>query len=141
MKNLKHKIALFAAVSIFCISSTTSIMATDYQTPADMVASLTGRTTEDVIQERFDTGKTYGTIAAEAGKLEEFKNEFLNIKENILNENVANGFLSQEEADYILNEIQIRQTICNGTGYGISCGFGNGFGGGRRTNYKQHNNR
>lgn len=132
MKNLKCAIILLAAVTMLSAGSIT-VMAADYQTPADVVAGLTGRTVEDVIQERFDTGKTYGTIAEEAGKLDDFKSESLNLKEDILNENVADGLLSQEEADDILDAIKARQAICDGTGYGdgLGCGYGRGAGFGR----------
>ena len=44
-------------------------MAAEYQTPADTAAEVTGRSVEDVARERFETGKTYGAIAAEDGRL------------------------------------------------------------------------
>ncbi len=128
MKHLKCKIALFMAVSFFCSNPATTAMAADYQTPASIVASLIGKTVTDVIQERFNTGKTYGTIAAEAGKLEEFKNEMLDNKEKILNDKVENNLISQEQADEILDTIKERQAVCDGTGFGQGNGTGNGSG-------------
>lgn len=128
MKNLKCKIGLFMTASMLCASSVTTVTAADYQTPASIVASLIGRTVTDVIQERFSTGKTYGTIAAEAGKLDEFKDEMLDNKEEILNDKVENNLISQEEANNILNAIQERQAVCDGTGFGNDAGIGNGTG-------------
>lgn len=132
MKKSKRAVTLLAAIMILSAGSITS-MAANNKSPADVVAGITGKPVEDVIQERYDTGKTYGAIAAEAGKLEEFKEESLTIKEEILSESVTDGFLTQEEADDILAAIQARQASCDGTGYGNGrgCGFGQGLGGGR----------
>ena len=107
-----------SAVSILSVGSAATVVAADYQTPAETIASLTGRPVSEIIQEAVDSGKTYGMIAAEAGKLEEFKEERLNVKEQILDENVENGAISQEEADNILEDIKERQAICDGTGAG-----------------------
>ncbi|EGW37223.1 hypothetical protein [Desulfosporosinus sp. OT] len=43
-------------------------------TPAGIVSALTGKPVEQVTAERA-AGKSYGTIANEAGKLEEFKTQ------------------------------------------------------------------
>ncbi len=135
MKNLKSKLIILSAISILSIGSAATVLAADYPTPADIAASVTGKAVAEVIQERIDTGKTYGAIAAEAGKLEEFKEEMLNTKEEMLREDVENGVISQQEADDTLNTIKERQAICDGTGcglgYGSGCGFGSGRGAGR----------
>ncbi len=130
MKHLKSKVILFTAISVLSMSSTLTVSAAGRHTPADIVAGLTGRAVASVIEERFETGKTFGTIAAEAGKLDEFKSEMLNTKEEILNEDVENGVISQEEADEILNAVKERQAVCDGTGNGdgSGCGYGNGCG-------------
>ncbi|MEY8392343.1 hypothetical protein AALA98_13445 [Lachnospiraceae bacterium 45-W7] len=131
MKKITRNLLLLSAVSILTVGSAATVTAADYQTPAQTVASLTGRPVSEVIQEAIDSGKTYGMIAAEAGKLEEFKEERLNVKEQILDENVENGTISQEEADNILEDIKERQAICDGTGAGYGCGYGRGAGYGR----------
>ncbi len=134
MKHLKTKVILFTAVSVLTLGSAVTVSAAGRHRPADIVAAITGRAVANVIQERFETGKTFGTIAAEAGKLDEFKDEMLNAKEEILNENVENGVISQEQADEILETVQERQAECDGTGYGdgLGCGFvyrdGTGYG-------------
>ncbi len=131
MKKIKSFLFLLAALILFTASSIT-VSAAGNETPADIVARLTGRDVTDVIQEKLNTGKTYGTIAKEAGKLDEFKAECLELKEQILKENVENGLLSQDEADDILAAIKENQAICDGTGNG-NCwngtpGYGCGFG-------------
>ena len=143
MKKIKHFICLLAALIVFAASSVT-VSAAGNETPADIVARLTERDVKDVIQEKLDTGKTYGTIAKEYGKLDEFKEECLKLKEQILRENVKNGLLSQEEADNILAAIKEYQATCDGTGggcgwnknqgYGNGCGLGRGCGYGRNRN-------
>lgn len=119
MKKIKCFVFLLAAFMSLAASSVT-VLAASNETPADIVARLTGREVTDVIQEKLDTQKTYGTIAKEYGKLDEFKEECLNLKEQILKEAVKNGLLSQEEADKILAAIKANQAACNGTGSG-SC--------------------
>ena len=130
MKHLKSKVILFTAISVLSMSSALTVSAAGRHTPADIVASLTGRAVASVIEERFETGKTFGTIAAEAGKLDEFKSEMLSAKEEILNENVENGVISQEEAAEILDAVKERQAVCDGTGYGDGSGCGYGYGDG-----------
>lgn len=117
MKKIKCFVFLLAAFIILTASSVT-VFAASNETPADIVARLTGREVTEVIQEKLDTGKTYGTIAKEYGKLDEFKEECLKLKEQILKEEVKNGLLSQEEADNILAAIKANQAACNGTGSG-----------------------
>ena len=82
------------------------------------------------LAEKNETGKTYGTIANEAGKLEEFKEEMLAIKKQILDEKVAAGVITREKADEIYAAIEKNQTICDGTGKSkignmMGAGFGN----------------
>lgn len=128
MKGFKRRIVLLSAVSMLSIGSVATVMAANYQTPADAAADVTGRDVEDVVQERFETGKTFGAIAAEAGKLEEFKKKVLDAKEKLLKEQVEDGAITQEQADDILEAVKERQAACDGTGYGMGCGRGCGFG-------------
>lgn len=103
--------------------------------PVDIVSKLTGKTVDVLYQERAQ-GKTYGTIAKEAGKLDEFKDEMLKSKKEILDERVKEGRLTQAQADEIYNSIKNNVANCDGTGsqrlgqkYGV--GFGNGQGRGQ----------
>lgn len=134
MKKFKKIIALVAVVGILSMAGIA--YAADFKTPAQIVAALTGRTVDDVTAERTD-GKTYGTIANEAGVLDEFKVQMLEQKKAILDQRVADGLLTQQQADDIYNTIKQRQAACDGTGSvaggrcGTGLGQGRGFGMGR----------
>ncbi|TEB15260.1 hypothetical protein Psfp_02297 [Pelotomaculum sp. FP] len=53
------------------------------KTPAEITAELTGKTVSELYNERA-AGKTYGTIANEAGKLDEFKHKCLSKRKSCL---------------------------------------------------------
>lgn len=100
-------------------------------TMADIAAKVSGKSVESVTKLRQDSGKTYGQIAQDAGKLDEFKAEALKVKKQILDERVAAGTLAQERANEIYATIEKNQTTCNGDGSQRgSCGLGGGFGAG-----------
>lgn len=140
MKNLK-KIIITGLLALTVAA--TAFAASAYNSPAEIVAGLTGRSVESVIDERHDTGKSFGTIAKEAGKLDEFKTEVLELRKDQLAARVADGRLTQEQADKILASIEERQAFCDGDGYG--CGYygngnGNGNGDGWRNGSGRHHN-
>jgi len=130
MTKLKKITAIGAMVLVIGATSLTAFAASKYNTPAEAAAGLTGKTVESVINERSETGKTYGTIANDAGKLTEFKNEVLQIKKDALAEKVAAGTMTQERADQIITAIEENQANCDGTGSArIGQKMGAGFGG------------
>lgn len=109
----------------------TAFAALTGQTPAEITASLTGQTVEQVTAQRA-TGITYGSIAKEVGKLDEFKAETLEQKKAILDQRVTDGNLIQEQADAIYNAIVTNQATCDGTGSAaIGKSMGAGFGQGQ----------
>lgn len=118
MKNKKLITGIVVIVLAVGAISATAFAASAYSSPAQAVAGLTGRTEESVIAERTETGDTYGTIANEAGVLEEFKDEMLSIREDTLAERVAAGTMTQAQADEILAAMKTRQESCDGTGLG-----------------------
>jgi hypothetical protein len=133
MTRSKKILSMVAVVLAMGVTSISVFAASGYSTPAEALAGLTGKTVQEVIQQRQETGKSYGVIADEAGKLEEFKEETLQIKKDILDKRVAAGTLTQAEADEILKAIEANQAICDGTGsakigqkYGAGFGNGNG---------------
>lgn len=130
MKKFRRVIMTTAVVIMVGAASVTAFAASSYSTPAEAVAGLTGRTVEDVTAERYDTGKTYGTIANDAGKLEEFRAEMLQIKKDILADRVEAGIMTKERADAIITAIEENQSTCDGTG-SLRTGqrMGAGFGG------------
>lgn len=129
---LKKVIAITLAVGV--ISAMGIAYAVTTKTPADITASLTGKSIEEVTTEH-NEGKTYGTIANDAGKLDEFKTQMLEQKKAILDQQVKDGKLTQEQADTIYNNIKNNQATCDGSGSARigrqgGAGFGKGCGNG-----------
>jgi len=116
MKNLKKTVAIGMMILAMCATSLTAFAASQYGTPAEAVAGITGRTIDSVVTERNETGKTYGAIADEAGKLDEFKAENLELKKDKLDTQVAAGTITQEKADSIIAAIKENHVNCDGTG-------------------------
>lgn len=58
-------------------------------------------------------------VINEDGIWEEYKDEMLKNKKEFLDEKVAEGAISQEEADEIYAGILERQEYCTGNGYGF----------------------
>lgn len=136
MKNLKKYLALTAAMVIF--GASTAAFALDVKSPADIVSSITGKTMEDVVKEK-TSGKTYGTIAKDAGKLDEFKIQSLDQKKAVLDQRVKDEKITQQKADEIYNELKTNQASCDGTGIATigkknEIGFGQGSGQGLGNN-------
>lgn len=118
MKNWKKTSMIGFTTMALSLTSVTAFAASKYSTPAEVVAGITGRTEESVIAERNETDKTYGSIASEAGKLDEFKTEVLEIKTEHLAELVEAGTITQERADTIIEALEENQKNCDGTGNG-----------------------
>jgi Tfp pilus assembly protein PilV len=116
MKNLRKVSIIAAVVLVVGATGVTGFAASAYQSPAEAVAGITGQTVESVIAERQETNKTYGKIAADAGKLDEFKVEAMEMKKDRLNAQVADGKITQEKADTIIKTIEENQANCDGSG-------------------------
>lgn len=128
--NIKKRLVTGCMVALALVAtSMTAFAATTYGTPAEAVAGITGKTVEEVTAQR-RAGTTYGAIAAEAGKLEEFKQAMQETYKEALDARVADGKLTQEQADKLFAERVERQSTCDGSGNGGGCGLGLGNGGG-----------
>lgn len=130
MKNLK-KIALIGAVVLTIgATSISALAASSYNTPAEMVAGLTGKSVESITTEKIETGDTFGTIANEYGVLNQFKSQMLEQKKADLDERVAAGTMTREQADAIIGAMETNQANCDGTcSGGTGAQMGAGFGG------------
>ena len=118
MKSLK-KITTFGAVAfVIGVTSITGFAASIYNTPAEALAGLTGEAVESVIAEKVENKTTYGSMAADAGVLDAFKVEVLEIRKDRLADRVEEGTMTQERADAIIERIEERQLDCDGTGSG-----------------------
>lgn len=128
MVNIKKIVIAAVAALSLGVFSVTALAVSAYGSPAEAVAGLTKRTVESVVEERSKTDKTYGEIAKEAGVLEKFKAEILEIKKDYLNKQVAAGKITQKQADEILAAIEKNQANCDGSGKRAGKAFGAGFG-------------
>ncbi len=123
MKNTKKILGAIAFGLTITAVSVTAFAASKYNSPAEAVAGLTGRTTESVIQERKDSNKKYGEIAKDAGKLEEFKTEKLEIRKERLNNKVSEGKITSEKAEEVLKTMEEKSLDCDGLGSGEKLGL------------------
>lgn len=135
MKTSKKLLGIATIVGGFAVATIGISAAQLGDTPADIVGRLTGRDATDVRQERIDTSKTYGQIADEAGVLDAFKEENLDLKKQIVQEKVDNGQMTQDNADQLIQNIEENQVNCDGTGsaqlgQGAGLGAGQGMGAG-----------
>ncbi len=134
----KKKVMTGCAIALALSAATmTSFAAAAYKTPAEAVSGLTGKTLDEVTAER-KSGKSYGSIASEAGKSREFQQAVADIHEDRLNEAVADGTLTQQQADAQLAAIRERQAACDGNGSGDNAGTGCGTGGCNGTGMGYH---
>ncbi len=134
MKTKKKLVLVGVAVLLLTIGTATAFATSKYTSPDEAIAGLTERDLQSIIQESNETGKSYGTIAKEAGLFDEFKAEMLAIKKDKLDAQVEDGKISQEQADAILTRMEVNQANCDGsgTGYGMKgAGFGKGKGQGQ----------
>lgn len=139
MKNLRHVLAASLVVVALGVTSVTVFAAAKYDSPAEAAAALTGKSVEEVLKIRQEEKKTLGTQVDEVGKLDEFKQEILEQKKEILQERVADGTLTQEQADQILKNVETNQANCAGTGFGRGMMNGFGFGQGMMNGYRNGN--
>jgi hypothetical protein len=134
MKQSKKIFTLAVVVLALVAMSITAFAVTTNQTPAELLAELTGRTVDSLRAEKIESGITYGGVANQAGVLEQFRNRMLELKKNQIEERVAEGTMTQEQATAILEEMEEHQLTCDGTGIGegtgreLNLGFGGFFG-------------
>ena len=120
----------------------TAFAASPWISPAEIAAELTGRPVQEITSERIKTGKTYGQIALDAGKFEEFKTRNLEARIEQLDQRVKAGQMTEQRADEIKKTIAQNQLTCDGTGaarIGRSkgAGFGNGSMNGNHQGYQE----
>ena len=142
MKKIKNVAIVMAVILVIGVTSVTAFAASGYTSPAQIITSLTGKPTESIIADKAESGSTYGTIANEAGVLDEFKAQMLEQRKANLSERVTAGTMTQERADEIIAAMEENQANCDGSGTGsgmrsgacTGVGTGMGNGGGNRGN-------
>lgn len=115
MINTKKIIITLGIVSGISIGSLSAYAYSISSSKADTVAKLTNRSPQSVTQEHIDENKSYGLISKEAGKLDEFKKENLNFKEEQIDSKVKDGTLSKKEGDDLISKIKENMENCDGT--------------------------
>lgn len=135
MKSIKKALVAGLAVLVMGAGSVSLYALSEYETPAEALAALTGSDTETILADR-EEGETCWTIAEEEGVLDEFRDEVLAIHKDKLDERVAAGTLTQERADEILARMEenigeggMGRGLMNGTGeghFGARAGSRNG---------------
>lgn len=127
MKKLKKLFIVGAVVLTISAVSFSALAVSGYGSPTDILAGLTGQTSESITAEKVETGVTYGSIASDYGVLDEFKAQLLDLRKAALAERVAAGTMTQEQADLRIANMEANQAVCDGTGIGGS-GYGAGNG-------------
>jgi len=140
MKKYKKMILTIGLSAVVLVSSIGVALASDLFSPAEKLSELTGTSVEALYEAKGDM--TFGELAKEEGVLDEFKEDMLEGKKNILDQRVAEKILTQEEADTIYNSLLQNSEDCDGTGtqrreerlglgFGTGDGMGNGNNGGQ----------
>ncbi|WP_101773277.1 DUF2680 domain-containing protein [Peptostreptococcus faecalis] len=114
MKNIK-KIMISSVVLLALSVGSSAAATTNYEDRAGVIAELTGRKVQSIVDERIKTGKTYGNIAKDAGVLNEFRNKMLELDKEKLDERVKSGKITQKQADNTLAKIKANKDNCDGT--------------------------
>ncbi len=128
MKKLYKSVLAIGAAVLIAGTTQMAFAASDIKTPLESVSNITGKKVEDVQKEK-ESGKSYGQIANESGKLEEFKKERLDNKKAMLDSLVSEGKITKEKSDEIIKNMKERQESCNGDGSGCQrSGQGKGMG-------------
>lgn len=119
MKNTKKIIALgLMALTILIVPMVAS--ANSANNPAEILSKVTGQSVEDINRERANTFCTYGEFAADYEKANEFHEEMFKQREEVIKKWLAEGKLTQEEADFYMT----RGGGCHGGGRGMGRGMG-----------------
>jgi len=122
---------LVMGLVVISLVGTTVFAAEVIKTPAEVYSDLSGVSVNEAYEQR-GSDKTFGQLAEEIDKYDEFREEMLNNKKAIIAERVKKGQITQEQADELLSAIE--EHLCTTPGeqrlgreYGI--GFGRGMNG------------
>ena len=125
MKRSKILLVSAAAVLVCCAFAIPAFAEASYQTPAQAAAGVTGMTLEEVQEERAETGKTYGEIAAENDRLAEFQEARQSMREEAADTEPA-AVSSTGNGNGACDGSCNSTDICDGSCLGAGNGYGNG---------------
>lgn len=117
------KKALIAVITAcLLLLGATGVLAATFKSPAEIYAEVKGVPVEEAYAERV-AGTSFGQLAEEAGVLEEFQADMLANRKALIQERVAKGQLTQEQAEFMIENMENRQALCAGSGmYGRQAG-------------------
>lgn len=128
---MKSFIKILILLAVLMVVMTAGVaLASGLKSPAEVLAGLSGQPMDELQIKRRE-GRTYGSIAEDYGKLEEFREQVLEQKEAILDKRVEEGYITPEKAEEIRERMG---AFCDGEGSPGICnhGYGAGFGMGTR---------
>lgn len=109
---MKNKIIVGLLLIVSLVVGITTDSALTYQSRAEKLAELTNQSVHDIIHDLYENNKTCRDIASENDVLEEYRAYNYEVKKNIIQERVGNGYLTEEGAE-ILQQIEEHHTNCN----------------------------
>ncbi|MGV8146425.1 MAG: hypothetical protein ACLKAK_09145 [Alkaliphilus sp.] len=124
------KMLSVALVGLIVVASMGAAFAGIMQSPSEVLAGITGKTTEEVFELR-EEGSTCGQLAMDLEVWEEFKQANLEVRKARLEYMVEEGKITQEKADEILATIESGDCGTPGEkmmGQGNRIGFGRDLG-------------
>lgn len=129
------KLLVLTLTGLMVLSTGIMSFADSSTSPAEIYADSVGISVEEAYSQRSD-GQRFGDLARENDVWEAFSEKFMARKIDALNDKVANGDLTQEEADALIAALD----DCDGTGdaqvlRGMNMGFGQGSGLGQGNGY------
>jgi hypothetical protein len=131
----KKKLFLLISIVTILLAGVASISyaATVYNSPAEIIAGLTGKSVGEAVAAR-QAGTSFGAQAEDAGKLAEFQAARLELYKQKLDQAVTDKKITQEDADKLYAAMELRTVNCtgDGNGQGIGNGLGQGIGMGGR---------
>ncbi|HBP38255.1 MAG TPA: hypothetical protein DD640_05860 [Clostridiales bacterium] len=123
----KKKLFLLISIVVVLLVGVASVSyaAATYNSPAEIIAGLTGKSVDDVVAAR-QAGTSYGAQALDAGQLAQFQAAKLELYKQRLDQAVADEKMTQEEADKLYEAMELRLQDCTGDGTCQGSGFGAG---------------
>ncbi|AHM57391.1 hypothetical protein EAL2_c21100 [Peptoclostridium acidaminophilum DSM 3953] len=126
MKLFSKRTALLTTTAVAVLSLGAVAFADSIMTPAQIYSEVTGKTVEQAYTDRQTSGESYGKLAQDAGKYEEFKSQMMESKKAVLEERVSSGQMTQEQADALMERMENCEGDSQGLGRAAGAGFGRG---------------
>lgn len=125
----KMNVAVIFVVAVFFFGAASAAAYSSSDSPVTVLSNLTGKSADILAERKMNTGKSFGQIASEEGKLIEFRHEMFKMKKNLVLKQAEAGAISEKEARDIIADIERCKVCCDGKGsYRLKQKCGVGFG-------------